>query len=86
MELLYRVIRSHSYLSKLNKLQNKALRIVLGKSWIDSAYPLYQYQHILPLPLMIKFKTVKLLHEHKNSHLTFFNIYFYCKYRDKIKH
>jgi len=58
-----------SYLSKLNKLQNKALRIAMGKSWNDSAYPLYRNQNILPLPLMIKFETAKLLHKHINSRL-----------------
>ena len=29
-----------SYLTKLSKLQNKAIRIVTGKNWNDSANPL----------------------------------------------
>ena len=38
-----------SYLTKLSKLQNKAIRIVTGKNWNDSANPLYQKLNILPL-------------------------------------
>ena len=38
-----------SYLTNLRKLQNKAIRIVTGKNWNDSANPLYQKLNILPL-------------------------------------
>jgi len=57
-------------LSKLNKLQNKAIRIAMVTGWNNSAYPLYCDQNILPLPLIIKFETAKLLHKHKNSQLS----------------
>ena len=38
-----------SYLTKLSKLQNKAIRIVTGKNLNDSANLLYQKVTILPL-------------------------------------
>ena len=58
-----------SYLSKLSKLQNKAIRIVTGKNWNDSANPLYQKLNILPLVSLLNFEISKFVCQHDKSKL-----------------
>ena len=53
-----------SYLTKLSKLQNKALTIVNGKNWNDSANPLYQKLNTLPLVSLFNCKTLKFVYQH----------------------
>ena len=50
----------HSQLiSKLDRLQNKAIRIVTGNDWNETAAPLYQVLKILSLPSLFWFATAK---------------------------
>ena len=58
-----------SYLTKLSKLQNKAIRIVTGKNWNDSANPLYQKLNILPLVSLLNLEISKFVYQHDKSKL-----------------
>ena len=58
-----------SYLTKLSKLQNKAIRIVAGKNWNDSANPLYQKLNILPLVSLLNLEISKFVYQHDKSKL-----------------
>ena len=51
-----------SYLTKLSKLQNKAIRIETGKNWNDSANPLYQKLNILPLVSLLNLEISKFVY------------------------
>ena len=48
-----------TYLTKLSKLQNKAIRIVTGKNLNDSANLLHQKVNILPLVSLLNFEISK---------------------------
>ena len=58
-----------SYLTKLSKLQHKAIRVVTGKNWNDSANPLYQKLNIFPLVSLLNFEISKFVYEHEKSKL-----------------
>ena len=50
----------HSQLiSKLDRLQNKAIRIVTGNNWNETAASLYQVLKIFSLPSLFWFATAK---------------------------
>ena len=51
-----------SYLTKLIKLQNKAIRIVNKSHWLDSVSLIYLENNILPLRLQINFEIAKFIH------------------------
>ena len=57
------------YLTKLSKLQHKAIRVATGKNWNDSANPLYQKLNILPLVSLLNFEISKFVYEHEKSKL-----------------
>ena len=65
--LIYRILvwgnTFPSYLTKLSKLQNKAIRIVIGKKWNDSANSLYQKLNILPLVSLLNFEISKIVYQ-----------------------
>ena len=66
-----------SYLTKLSKLPNKAIRIVTGKNWNDSANPLYQKLNILPLVSLLNLEISKFVYQHdKLKLLANFSNYF----------
>ena len=44
-----------TYISKLHRLQNKAIRIVSGSSYNETATPLHKALKTLPLPLLLHF-------------------------------
>ena len=58
-----------TYISKLHRLQNKAIRIVTGNNWNENATTLYQVLKVLPLPLLFQFSTAKLVYFHSSLHL-----------------
>ena len=53
-----------THISKLPRLQNKAIRIVSESSWNETATPLYKALKIMPLPLLLHFSTAKFVHNH----------------------
>ena len=53
-----------TYISKPHRLQNKAIKIVSGSSWNETATPLYRALKILPLPLLLHFSTAKFVYNH----------------------
>ena len=53
---------SLTYISILHRLQNKAITIVRGSSWNETATPLYKALKILPLPLLLRFLTAKFVY------------------------
>ena len=57
------------YLTKLSKLQHKAIRVATGKNWNDSANPLYQKLNILPLVSLLNFEISKFVNEQEKSKL-----------------
>ena len=59
-----------TYISKLHRLQNKAIKIVTGNNWNENAAPLYQVLKILPLPLLFQFSTAKFVYFHSRLHLS----------------
>ena len=58
-----------TYISKLHRLQNKAIRIVTGNNWNENAAPLYKVLKILPLPLLFQFSTAKFAYFHNRLRL-----------------
>ena len=58
-----------TYISKLHRLQNKAIRIVSGSTWNETATPLNKDFKILPLPLSLQFSTAKFVYNHNRLHL-----------------
>ena len=58
-----------SYLTKLSKLQNKAIRIETGKTWNDSANPLCQKLNILPVASLLNLEISKFVYQHVKSKL-----------------
>ena len=58
-----------TYLNKLEKLQNKALRIIFKTPLRDSITPLYRRSGILKLNDLFDFEVAKLMHQiiHKKS-------------------
>ena len=58
-----------SYLVKLNKLQNKAIRIVICSGCNDSALPLFKKIIVLTLSLSFQYETAKLVHRHSSMNL-----------------
>ena len=89
-KLYYTLVHSHllngliawgntypTYLSKLNTLQNKALRIVTKSGWYQNVLPLYQKFNLLNLQNLLKFETAKFIHNQINQRLSpNFNNYF----------
>ena len=59
----------HSYLLKLMRLQNKAIRIVTCSGWNDSAFPLFKKTNVLTIPLLFQYETAKLVHRHSSNDL-----------------
>ena len=59
--LIYGILLwGNTFPSYVSKLQNKAIRIVTGKNWNDSANPLYQKLNILPLVSLLNFENLNL--------------------------
>ena len=58
-----------TYISKLHRLQNEAIRIVSGCSWNGTATSLYKALKILPLPLLLHFSTAKFVNNHNRLRL-----------------
>ena len=58
-----------TYISKLDTLQKKTIRIVSGSSWNETATPLYKLLKILPLSLLFHFSTAKFVYNHKRLRL-----------------
>ena len=56
-------------ISKLHRLQNKAIRIVTGNNWNENTAPLHQVFKILPLPLLLQFSTAKFVYFHSRLHI-----------------
>ena len=56
-----------SYLAKLTRLQNKALRLVTSSDWNASAAPLYQKLNILSLSKLNKFEIAKFIFNYNNK-------------------
>ena len=50
-----------TYLAKLSRLQNKAIRLVTAGYWKASAAPLYHATNVLPFSDMIKFEVAKIV-------------------------
>ena len=59
----------HSYLLKLMRLHNKAIRIVTCSGWNDSAFPLLKKTNVLTIPLLFQYETAKLVHRHNSNDL-----------------
>ena len=59
----------HSYLPKLKRLQNKAMRIVTCSKWNDSAFSLFKKINVLTIPLLFQYETAKLVHRHSSKNL-----------------
>ena len=57
-----------TYISKLNRLQNIAIKIVTGSNRNENAAPLYQVLNILPLPLLFQFSTAKFVYFRSRLH------------------
>ena len=58
-----------SNLSKLCRIQNKALRLISGTGWREHAPPLYATQKILQLSKLITYSVAKFMHKFKNKKL-----------------
>ena len=58
-----------SYLLKLKRLQNKAVRIVTCSGWNDCAFPLFKKTNVLTIPLLFQYETAKLVHRHISKNL-----------------
>ena len=56
-----------SYLAKLTRLQNKALRSVTSSDWNASAAPLYQKLNILSLSKLNKFEIAKFIFNYSSN-------------------
>ena len=82
LKLSYALIHSHydngimtwgntfpTYLNKLNKLQKKAVRIVIGSRWNATALPLFGKINVLTLPSLFRYETAKLVHKQSNNKL-----------------
>ena len=59
----------HSYLLKLMRLQNKAIRIVTCSGWNNSAFPLFKKTNVLTIPLLFQYETAILVHRHSSNDL-----------------
>ena len=58
-----------SNLSKLCRIQNKALRVITGIGWREHAPPLYATQKILQLSKLITYSVAKFMHKFTNKKL-----------------
>ena len=58
-----------SNLSKLCRIQNKALRVITGTGWREHAPPLYATQKILQLSKLITYSVAKFMHKFTNKKL-----------------
>ena len=58
-----------SNLSKLCRIQNKALRVISGTGWREHAPPLYATQKILQLSKLITYSVAKFMHKFTNKKL-----------------
>ena len=66
-----------SNLSKLCRIQNKALRVISGTGWREHAPPLYATQKILQLSKLITYSVAKFMHKFTNKKLpAIFNHFF----------
>ena len=79
-----------SNLSKLCRIQNKALRVITGTGWREHAPPLYATQKILQLSKLITYSVAKFMHKFTNKKLpATFNHFFtavakiHSRYRGK---
>ena len=52
-----------SNLSKLCRIQNKALRVITGTAWQEHEQPLYATQKILQLSKLIPYSVAKFMHK-----------------------
>ena len=74
-------------LDKLNKLNNKLLRIILGKTITTPNIDLYRLLNVLPIPLLHEYTLLELIHKfhyHKYLLPEIFQNYFTPK--DSIHH
>jgi len=62
-------ITSISYLTKLQRLQNKAIRIISNCNYFSSITPQYYKLGILKITDLYKFETAKLMHQHSKQFL-----------------
>ena len=85
LKLYYSLVHSHltygltvwgttypTYLLKLNRIQNKAIRTVAGitgKAWCESVSPLYSKLGILPLEQLAKYVISKFVYNHRKKSL-----------------
>ena len=58
-----------SNLSKLCRIQNKALRVISGTGWRKHAPPLYATQKILQLSKRMTYSVAKFMHKFRNKKL-----------------
>ena len=58
-----------SYLSKLQTLQNKAVKIIGGGKYMDHATPFYSKLKILKIPELYKHEVAKLVFHHYHQRL-----------------
>ena len=58
-----------SNLSKLCRIQNKALRVITGTDWREHAPPLYAKQKILQLSKLITYSVANFMHKFSNKKL-----------------
>ena len=66
-----------SYLTNLQRLQNKALRIISNSSYKASITPVYHKLRILKISDMYRFELAKLMHQYsRNSLPTYFSTFF----------
>ena len=70
-----------TYLSSLISLQNKAIKIISGAHWQDSAKPCYKKLMILNLNQLLTFETAKFMYKYTKNSLpeTFTNYFSYVK-------
>ena len=58
-----------SHLLKLNRLQNKTIRIVTCRRWNDSALFLFKKLNVLTASLLFQYETAKFVHRHSKMNL-----------------
>ena len=56
-----------TYLTKLTRLQKKAIRLVISRDWNVSAAPLFHNTNELPFAELIKFEIAKILFNYSNN-------------------
>jgi len=66
-----------TYLSKLEKLQNKAVKVIGGASWQDRATPYYSKLQILKICDLFQLELASFMYKFKNKQLPFTFLHYF---------